>query len=637
MNDGWAKPSISRDFALLTAAIIFLLLLISFWITYVTYAEHTRQVTNDLEKEAVRIEYRIDAEIERANYLLNAMGQQLVQGGTPDLVAIARMLKSFDNQGNIYSLFSWMSPEQKTVVSSNRGILDKPIDMSDRDYVSLALAEPWQMQIGRPIIGRLSERWVIPVGLGISDNTGKVLGLIMVSLDINTLSEQLSQLVRREGISFAVVSKNFITLTQVSNDQDFVSHQFPAEKLLSIDLTKSSSGLLSTGNLFWGTGNYSYYRVSNEYPYVILLGYDASFSDENVRRLLWSRLLELAAIASFLFMLLWIVRIRVIRPVLDMTHALERVAHGEAQVNVPRAGSVELMGLRQQIELVKSYITENRLSLEELRHKMLVLKQQKEQAERRAHSKSEYLAYIAQQLKAPVLNIVGFAQSLKDQLYGPLENRKYRQYAADIHMVGGQLLDSLQNVMLIGKADTHMVETQQKPIDVVQALQESHHFVIDRLRAREQQLQVVAPPSTLPQLLADEFQLQQIFSNLLACCMFYAPPGSTLRVQPRLTEGTADKAWLGIVFTQSDPARYTPPPCEKLLQRSQIAPEHVETQEQLLASSLRAEAPKINLDLVQELVHRMGGCIDIAALYENEVMLAVFFPPVRLQFSTSLD
>jgi hypothetical protein len=331
------------------------------------------------------------------------------------------------------------------------------------------------------------------------------------------------------------------------------------------------------------------------------------------------------------------VRIRVIRPVLDMTQALERVAHGEAQVEVPRAGSVELMGLRQQIELVKSYIGENRLSLEELRHKMLVLKQQKEQAERRAHSKSEYLAYIAQQLKVPVLNMVGFAQSLKDQLYGPLENRKYRQYAADIHMVGSQLLDSLQNVMLIGKADTHMVETQQKPIDVMQALQESYHFSIDRLRAREQQLQLLPANTALPLLLADEFQLQQIFSNTLACCMHYAAAGSTLRVQARLSETATEKAWLCVIFSQAEPAHYTAPTSEKLYQRSQTAPELCDMQHQALPASLPGEAPNIHLDLVHELVHRMGGCIDTGGLHKNEATLALFFPPVRLQFPANLD
>ena len=80
------------------------------------------------------------------------------------------------------------------------------------------------MQIGRPIEGRVSGRWVIPVAMGLTDYTGKFIGTILISIDINELTEQISTLVKRDGISFAIISKTLIPLTQVSDDNNFLTN-----------------------------------------------------------------------------------------------------------------------------------------------------------------------------------------------------------------------------------------------------------------------------------------------------------------------------------------------------------------------------------------------------------------------------
>ncbi len=238
MKNSWAQPSLSRDFALLSAAVLFLLFLISGWVTYTTYARHAETITAELEKEAARTERALSAQMENTNYLLTALGKQLVIDSDRNLTRLAQMLKSFDSKDNIYTLFAWVNPKQQLVVSSSKGVLEEPIDVSDRDYVKNAFADPWKMVIGSPIEGRASGRWVIPVSMGLTDYTGKFIGAIMISIDINTLTDQISTLVKRDGISFAIVGKNLEPVAQVSDDKDFVNHTFPAEKLINTDFSK---------------------------------------------------------------------------------------------------------------------------------------------------------------------------------------------------------------------------------------------------------------------------------------------------------------------------------------------------------------------------------------------------------------
>lgn len=626
MKNTWAQPSLSRDFAVLSASILFILAAVSVWVTYTTYARHTDAIIYDLEKEAVRIEYRLDAEIERANYILNAMGHHILRSKDTSLLGIAQMLKSFDNKGGIYSIFTWVGPDQTVLASSNRGILEKPVDMSDRDYVSKALAEPWKMQLGKPIQGRISERWVIPVALGLSDDTGKALGMIVIGLDINTLSDQISQLVRREGISFAIVSKNLTPLTQVSPDNNFVSNNFSPEKLIGIDFTSSSSGLISKGNLFFGTGSYLYYRVSANYPYVALLGYDAEFSDEQVRSVLWSRLIEIMGIAVFLFVLMWIVRVRVIRPVLEMTDVLADVASGSQNILIPNAGAEEINGLGKQIQRVHRYIAENIRIIAELRHKMAVMRQSKQQADIRVRSKSEYLAYICQELKQPLSYILTGAQALKDQLYGPIENRKYQQYAAEIVESGNKMLANIQDAMTIGKLDAQFISLTLQPLDVSAALHKSLRFLADKISALGITSHVSAPPS-LPQLMGDDFRLQQLFSNTLLALLERQDAVSALSITAQLSSANKEQAILIISFSRQDSFVIRNEEIEEFSQRllKRFAPASPAS---LLENSATFEPPHIGIELVKILMELHEG-----VLIEQNATIVLLFPASRLRYT----
>lgn len=623
MKNSWAQPSLSRDFALLTGAILFVLFLLSIWVTYVTYTRHSETIVYDLEKEAVRIEYRLDAEIERAGFLLSSIGRQITLENSKDLVRIAQLLKAFDNKTGIYPILTWIGPEKYVLVSSNRGVLEKPLDISDRDYAVGPNDEPWKIHIGQPIQGRLSNRWVIPISIGISDNTGRFLGSIMLSMDINTLSDQISQLVRREGISFAIVSKNLVPLTEVSPDKDFIANNFPANALAGIDFEHTAGRLLSQGNLFLGTGNYTYFHVSQGYPYVVLLGYDAKFSDEQIRRVLWSRLIEIMSVAMFLSALLWIVRVRVIRPVLDMTDALARVANGQIGVSVPQASSVEINRLGNEIVRIGHYIVENKRIESELRHKTSVLKNSKEQAEMNIRSKSEYLVYLCQELRQPLSNIVAASQALKDQLYGPLENRKYRQYASDIHDDGNRVLMNVQSLQIIGKLQSHYITINEKPLDVGTSLQKSLGFVAEVLQSGQIKAKL-APLPALPKFIADDFRFQQALANLFLQAIRHAPAGSVLTASAALSEANREKALLIVSFTSFAQSRLSPEDIILLSQRFAAS---------TMQPQIMPNAPAdIELELTRALADALGGVFELRASEEG-VDAVMIFPASRLDYS----
>ncbi len=635
MKGYWGQPSLFRDFTLLSAAVIFVLLLLSSLVAYTTYTSYSERIITDLEKESQRIERTLASEMQSANYMLTALGRQIIVANDNDLVKLARILKSFDNSGYIYSIFSWVSTDQQVVVSSNKGVLDEPVNISDRDYVKKSFAEPWKMHIGRPIEGRVSGRWVVPVAMGLTDYTGKLIGTIMISIDINSLTEKLTMLVKREGISFAIMSKTLLTLTQVSDDKDFVSHNFPNQQLSDITkLSDNQSGVITQGSLFFGTDTYSYYRVSQDYPYVILLSYDSHYSTETLRGMLWSRIIQFLAISSFLVIFLWIMRNRIIKPVLKLTAMATGVAKGETGMQTVVEGPEEIRELSKQIYRIGEYIDENRRVEDELRNKAHILRKAKGSAELNMRSKTEFLAYVCQEMRNPLNNIVGFAQVMRDQLYGPIENRKYRQYASDIYQSGNTLLNQIQDLLMLSKAETDYVELTEKPVDVQAVVNKTLRFLADRLQADRLTVKVKMQ-EPLPRLVADEFRLQQIIMNIMLYAIQHMLPESTMSLEALLLNENKDRQFFAIVISTD---------AKKQASSSELS---AMAEELMRTSTYQAivgrhseemtERSDLSLELSKALVALHHGYIDCQRTATGVVTVTVFFTSNRIRFMDHKD
>ncbi len=634
MRGYWGQPSLFRDFALLSAAVIFILILLTSVVAYTTYNRFSERIVTDLEKESLRIEHMLASEMQNANYMLTALGRQVVVDSDRDLTRLARVLKSFDSSGYIYSIFSWVSVDRTVVVSSNKGVLDKPVDISDRDYVKKSMTETWKMHIGRPIEGRVSGRWVLPVAMGITDYTGKFIGTIMISIDINTLTEKLSSLMKRDGLSFAIMSKSLLTLTQVSEDKDFVNNNFPDQRLNNANFAKNPSGVVSQGSLLFGDSNYSYYRVSSDYPYVILLSYDSHYGNETLRGILWSRLLQLLMIASFLLMFLWVMRTRMIKPVLKLSELTSSVARGDTGAQALTKGPEEIQELSRQIRRVGDYIDESRRIESELYNKLFTLKSGKESAEIAMRGKTEFLAYSCQEMISPLNNVVGFAQVMSDQLYGPIENRKYRQYVSDIYQIGSTLLARLQDLLTFARVETGYIELNEKTLDVTTCIHKSLQFVADRMQADKlsPKLKLQDP---LPRLIADEMRLQQMVTNALLYVIQHTLPSGTLAVHALIVHENKDRQFFAIVIRGDE----TPLPAssELAVQAEQCLKLAQQPAQQNTGpdAAIQSENRHLSLELARSLITLHGGCLCHEQNAQGIATVSLYFPGNRIRFGDS--
>jgi signal transduction histidine kinase len=146
-----------------------------------------------------------------------------------------------------------------------------------------------------------------------------------------------------------------------------------------------------------------------------------------------------------------------------------------------------------------------------------------------SQAKSHFLATMSHELRTPLNAIIGFAELLAGEAFGPLGNRRYRQYATDIHGSGTHLLAVINDVLDFSKLDAGKLVLDEDEVELGAVVGEAVQMV--RVQAASAGLGLVATVEPgLPRFRADRRRLRQILINLLSNAVKFTPSGGEIRV-----------------------------------------------------------------------------------------------------------
>lgn len=624
-----SRPSLSRDFIILSVAILFVLALASLWVAYVSYEEHSDKTINLLENEAVRIDRSLIVEIKNASYLLESLGRQISQYGGDKQDQTSRLLRSFNDDAGKDNIFVWVDAMQRATVSSNRGILAKPIDISDRDYVKKALADPWKVQIGRPVLGRVSEKWVLPVAMGLTDFDGRHLGIIVISLDINTMTNEIQRDLHNPGVRFAILSKTLTPLTGAGAQGTKDNHILPTEALTDTDFEKHHSGILSRASLFAQHKGYALYEVSSKYPYVILIGYDGDLGAVEVMELMLPKLTVVIFNALVLLTLLWMVRQRVIQPVDSLTSSVGNIVRGEEFLPLKGAVPAEIDQLAEQIRKLSQYLRERERVEEELLIKNTYLRRVKETTQLMNKARTKFLMTLSEELEKPVLSIAEYAEGMKDQHFGPLKNEAYIRHAFDIYRLSMELKQMVIDVMAVSHMESGVIILYEKPTNIAFCLHRAVRHFQDHPQYKHMEVKL-RMDENLPKLLIDEERFNTILLNLLTRTATHLSPGSAIVLEASVEKTPAGAAECLIMMKYTMLHQHHEQDIEQI-RRLQFISEGGKNQQPVVSSE------GINLALTQMLVSLHQGTLTIDVSTNHVCRIFIRFPETRIVHTKSDD
>ena len=180
-----------------------------------------------------------------------------------------------------------------------------------------------------------------------------------------------------------------------------------------------------------------------------------------------------------------------------------------------------------------------------LKHAEKIVWDAKEQAEFANRSKTEFLANMSHELRTPLTIINGASDILSTEMFGPIDNPSYLDYAKNIRDAGEHLLRLINDILNISQIEMGRFELDEDHMELNAIIASCHHLFEGR--AQEAGLRLTKEvKEKLPALRGDELRIKQVVLNLLSNAVKFTPNGGTVT----LRTGADDDG--RVIFSVSD-------------------------------------------------------------------------------------
>jgi two-component system, cell cycle sensor histidine kinase PleC len=240
---------------------------------------------------------------------------------------------------------------------------------------------------------------------------------------------------------------------------------------------------------------------------------------------------------------------------------------------------------------------------------------ERRRAEEANRAKSSFLANMSHELRTPLNAILGFSEVLEREMFGPMANSTYRDYAGDINSSGRYLLGLINDILDISRIEAGRIEMQEEPFAIAEALHKAQNLL--GIKAAELDIMVdVAVEAGLPKLLCDSRAATQVAINLLTNALKFSPAKS------RIVMAARRNAAGGLDFSVKDQGPGIPAQ-EVDLALSAFSRGSIATKKAIDGAGL-------GLPIVKGLMELHGGTITIASEPGKGTEVVCSFPAARV-------
>lgn len=163
------------------------------------------------------------------------------------------------------------------------------------------------------------------------------------------------------------------------------------------------------------------------------------------------------------------------------------------------------------------------------------LEKAKDAAENANRAKSQFLANISHELRTPLNAVIGFSSILMNQLFGPLGDNKYLEYAKDINDSGVHLLDIINDILDLSKAEAGKLVLNYEEVHIGKAINKCITIITER--AQRGGISVTTDiPKMIPPLVVDRLRFIQIILNVLSNAVKFTHEDGKVHIAVRAKE-----------------------------------------------------------------------------------------------------
>lgn len=152
------------------------------------------------------------------------------------------------------------------------------------------------------------------------------------------------------------------------------------------------------------------------------------------------------------------------------------------------------------------------------------LDQEVDRARAEAAESAVMLADLSHEMRTPLNAVIGFAETIERQTFGPVGHENYAQYAEHIRMAGRHLLDLVNTVLDLSKIDAERFSLNRVAADPAAVARESAAMMRHQAEAAGLHL-VVDIADGIPESFIDPRAVRQILLNLLSNAVKFTSDG----------------------------------------------------------------------------------------------------------------
>jgi len=238
-----------------------------------------------------------------------------------------------------------------------------------------------------------------------------------------------------------------------------------------------------------------------------------------------------------------------------------------------------------------------------------------EQAQQASRAKTEFLANMSHELRTPLNAIIGFSEIMLGELFGPLGQPRYVEYAKDMHYSGQHLLTIINALLDVAKIEAGQMELDERTTDIAALIDDCLPFVREKVVTGHLVLSVEVPAG-LPQLSLDPGRMRQVLLNLLSNAAKFTGPGGSIRI----SAGRSPAGGITLAIADTGIGMNAAEVLVALQPFRQVDN----------ALSRRYEGTGLGLPLAQRLTELHGGTLRIESTPGQGTTVTVFLPPERM-------
>ncbi len=271
----------------------------------------------------------------------------------------------------------------------------------------------------------------------------------------------------------------------------------------------------------------------------------------------------------------------------------------------------------QEYQLRRSFVDNEKLSRERARSERLLSR-----SEAANRAKNDFLAIMSHELRTPLNAIIGFSEIIANQMFGPIGQARYADYAGDIRSSGTHLLSIINDILDISKAEAGRLQLEEEPIDPVEALNRAMRMF--RQRASELGVELsFRVRDDIPWIIADPRLFNQVAINLTSNALKFTPSGGYVWIELGLN-ASGDLALkvrdTGIGIKAGDIQRVFEP--------------FVQAEN---AMSRTHQGTGLGLPLVRKIMSLHGGTVEMESVPDKGTVVTATFPKSRFVMRDSVS